>query len=260
MSNWTCPECSKTIDARGRTGHERKHSAAVARAQNSEAAAGEATSVNVVSPAAVTKGQPAIIPSWRQTNILRFGLRQIKLLRAICRICEAEDPPRPNWMRDCPHDPYVSVIPGPIVKKRIYGEPNPDGSRPILRTEDVEGPPELRPNRHAVALSAGLTNGVSVTHAIWRKGRIFPQDLGTIVPSQDFPYGIAPACEFYNCWNQNGIKTYRSGNFCREVEAQLVAYHEGAGSMETMLEVGWNQGSSARRAEMLRTVNVAVEA
>ncbi len=259
MSNWTCPECSKTIDARGRTGHERKHSAAVARAQNSMAVAEGATFTSAP-PATVAKGGPAIIPSWRQTQVLRFGVRQVKMLRPICPICQGEDPPRPNWMRDCPHDPYVTLVRGAVTQKRIYGDPLSDGSRPIIRIEDVEGPPEVRPNRIPVALSAGLTNGQTVSFSTWRKGRIFPQDLGSVVPSEDFPYGIAPACEFYNCWNQKDLKVYRSGTYCREIEAQLVAYHEGAGSMESMLEVGWNQASVARRREQLRSVSVAVEA
>ncbi len=202
-------------------------------------------------------GKPAILPEWRQSPFLNVGLRRVKMLRPICSICQAEDPPRKNWMRDCPHEPYVSVVPGQIMHKRVYGDPNPDGTRPILRTEAVEGPPTLRPNRVAVALSFGISSGTSVQNSVWKKGRIFPEDLGTVVPSNDFPFGIAPACEFNYCFNQVGLVEYRQGKFCREVEAALVGYHEGSGALG-VLSTGPSQYDQAHRMEQLAAVNTRV--
>ncbi len=235
--------------AKGR--HMKEHKAEQA------AADGPVVETVTVPEAKAEKGKPVILKEWRQTTTLKVGLRRIKMLRPICRICEAEDPPRKNWMKDCPHDPYVTLVPGAVVPQRIYGDPLSDGSRPIVRIEQVEGPPTVRPNRVQVALSFGISSGMAVARSVWRKGRIFPEDLGSIVPSRDFPFGIAPACEFNNCWNQVGIREYRQGKFCRDVEAQLVAFHENSSALGA-LEVGWSADSEARRREQLTGVSIGV--
>jgi hypothetical protein len=55
-------------------------------------------------------------------------------------------------------------------------------------------------------------------------GFILPEEL----ECEAYPEGIAPMCEFRECYWQEGLKTYDSGTFCQEVEA-VIAYEDAKG-------------------------------
>lgn len=167
-----------------------------------------------------SKGQPAKLKGLRRQRNVRVGQRGLKMLRAQCDICQ-DGPNVPNlWMEDCPHDPYVGV------RERHWDEPEyvdkGNGVNEIIGTkEKVEF--VAWPNFVDITLASYFNSNRNLQIAR-AKGFILPEELR----SPAFPNGIAPLCQFRDCYWQDDLKTYRWGTFCREEEAKLVGIAEGA--------------------------------
>ena len=167
----------------------------------------------VVAPVA---GAPAKLKGLRRARNLRVGLRAITMLRPICRDgCQDGADVAPDWYLECPHDPYIG-----IREKRtqvpIYSKPLEDGSRVLERMEE-RVTWETWPNFSEAMLTMRVNSGKGVERAR-RRGWILPEE----VRSPAYPNGIAPMCQFRSCQWQEGLRNYKWGTFCREIEARMV--------------------------------------
>ena len=158
--------------------------------------------------------EPAKIPGVKRKQNPKIGLRSITMLRPICKECTANGI-TPGWWETCPHDPYVGQR-QKTTKVPIYSEPLEDGTVTLERVEDRISW-EVRPHLVDAAVAMQVNSGQGVERAR-RKGRILPTELRTTA----YPNGIAPFCEFAGCRNQEGLRLYRWGTFCSELEARLV--------------------------------------
>lgn len=195
-----------------------------------------------------TNKEPALLPGWRSASKMRSGHRSLTMLRAVCRICEAEGFHPREYAKTCPHDPYITMVPkfrtevewDDLVDERG----NKTGER-VRRpnTERTVEAYEPRPNVVNVAISPRVNGGFGLSNARW-KGFIMPSELR----SPHFPNGIADTCEFHNCRQQKGLTDYTTGRFCRREEA-AICYFEATGNS---LEVGTGAvKSDQRRREQL---------
>lgn len=201
-------------------------------------------------------GKPAILNMRRATS-LRHGQRTVKMLRPVCPVCNDGDNVPQDWYKSCTHDPYMAVaekrIPTTLYEAILDAEGNPTGEKRVVGQEQrAEFKPA--PNWVEVALTLQVNSGRGVEVGKARKGYIEPHELRTEL----YPDGIAPCCQFRGCYAQltpagKPLLRTRYGDFCREVEARLVGFAErGQGA----LEVGWNQGSIARRNSQLDEVAI----
>ena len=198
-------------------------------------------------------GKPAIIPEWRRaTRLGSSGERSITMLDPRCKLCQTADNAGRDWYRNCPHDPYVTVVPvkeqRPVLEDELDAEGEPTGRKKITGMEEfVSYHP--RPNTREISLSMGVNSGKGVE---WgrAKGFILPSELR----SPTYPNGIAEACQYRDCKYQLGLKEYTSGTFCRKEEAQIVWYRETG----TTIEVGeWSPEARQNRAKMLEDAQIA---
>lgn len=165
--------------------------------------------------ASVETAKPAFLKGIKRTRVARYGHRRIKMLRPDCEICDTADAPW-GWWLTCEHDPYVGVR-EKRIQVPIYSEPLEDGSVVVERMEErVSWEPF--PNRAQVSLANHINSGEGMERAR-AKGYIMPEDLR----SPAYPNGIAPMCQFQNCFWQHDLREYRDGVFCREDEARVVA-------------------------------------
>ena len=166
------------------------------------------------------QGNPTKLKGLRRARNLRFGLRAVKMLRPICRDgCQDGAEVAWDWHLSCPHDPYV----GKREKRTqvpIYSEPHEDGSV-SLEGMDERISWEPYPNFSEVTVSTRVNSGTGVNKAR-RKGFILPEELRSPL----YPTGIAPMCQFKGCYWHEGLREYRYGTFCRELEARLVGFDE----------------------------------
>lgn len=168
-----------------------------------------------------TAGKPAFLKGVRRARAVRFGQRRIKMLRPICSNKEktgcqdGAEVPR-DWYLSCPHDPYVGRKQH-MVEVPIYSEPAEDGT---VTLEEVQQRLkwEVWPNFVQPVLSVMVNSGRGVEKGR-AKGYIMPEELR----SPAFPNGIAPFCQFRNCFWQHGLTEYKSGIYCSEMEAKRVA-------------------------------------
>lgn len=196
--------------------------------------------------------KPAVIPSWRRGTRLGVGQRTIKMLRPICAICQGEDNVPADWAQHCEHSPYVTTVATPRKKTLYEGDRDKDGKpvgpQKIVGTETIEEY-EARPNVVEVALSRRVNQGQGVRRGVMYKGYIRPDELR----SPEFPDGIAPACQYRGCKYQQDLKEYRSGVFCREIEAALVQ-----GDFDAkILEVPGLMDTEERRSQRKRAGQLA---
>ena len=183
-------------------------------------------------------GKPAILNMRRATSV-RYGQRSLKMLRPVCRVCQAGDNVPGDWFKSCTHDPYMAVgetkVPVTVYEDIVDEKGEPTGTRTII---GVEHTVEFKsvPNWVETTLSTRVNSGKGLGMAE-AKGFIQPFDLRT--PA--YPDGIAPVCQFRECYAQRTpegkpLLRTRWGDYCREVEARMV----GADERGTVLEVGPN--------------------
>lgn len=192
------------------------------------------------------KAEPAIIDEWMQLENPRVGLRSLKMLRPVCRICERSRN-RKEWWTRCKHDPYVthSEVPTtePVREPRDDGRTEQVGTRTFVAYVPI-------PNATEISLSMKVNSGKGVDWAK-RKGFIHPSDLR----SPDFPNGIAEPCQMAGCFEQRGLKAYgpsgQWGTYCRALEAALNRFYEDASGRRTLLEVGIDQTAMNVRDQQL---------
>lgn len=153
---------------------------------------------------------------------LEHGVRDIKLLRPICHICAPEvEKAGWGWWDRCEHDPYVGEK-GEFISVPVYeDDPEIPGARILVKRNERT---VLRPFPNFVGVAKGrrYNNGRGPEDKSLWYGYIDPKDLR----SPAYPNGIAPLCEYLNCFWQEGLKTYESGTFCQEREAILVYENE----------------------------------
>jgi hypothetical protein len=111
---------------------------------------------------------------------------------------------------------------------------------------------EVWPHLAQVSTSNNINSGEGIQRAK-EKGYIFPEDLRAIA----YPNGIAPMCEFGNCFWQHDRRQYRDGVFCQEYEARIVSMwftnKDSEGSMRTAAVEVLN---SSRQMEHLARVAI----
>lgn len=152
---------------------------------------------------------------------LDYVARDIKLVRPICRIC-APDVERAGhgWWNRCPHDPYMGEKGEPVTSITYKDELDDEGNVIGRVVDETTTKVVLRPypNWAPVAQSLGLNGGRGPEYKKVLYGFIEPQDLR----SPAFPNGIAPCCEFRDCFWQDDLTEYAVGTFCQEREAVAV--------------------------------------
>ncbi len=238
---FVCDVCGKGFaNAAGLGGHKRSHSE-----ESLEARA-------ATPPTAAPAGQPALIPEWRSTPRVRVGIRSLTMLRPVCRICEAGDNAPLDWYRSCRHDPYVTQV--PIDEQVPEYEPEmvngvPTG-RQLVKGMRTARRWEPRPNAVGISVSEGTNGGVETGRRHARaKGFIMPSELR----SPSYPDGIRDTCQFHDCKQQQGLKRYTVGIFCREMEAQLV-WHVETGKT---IHVGeWSPDAIQARTDQLQEAQI----
>lgn len=163
-----------------------------------------------------TPATPAFLKGLRRAGNLRVGLRCVTMLRPICTdgCQDGQEVPR-DWFLTCPHDPYVGKKQH-INQVPIYSDPLPDGSVTLERMEDRISW-ETWPHLVEVAVNPQVNSGQGVERGR-RKGYILPEELR----SPFYPNGIAPMCQFRACRWQHGLREYKWGTFCREIEARMI--------------------------------------
>lgn len=197
------------------------------------------------------KAKPAFLKGMRRARAPRFGQRRVKMLRPICRDgCQEGPNPAHDWYLSCPHDPYV----GKREKRTqvpIYSEPLEDGSVVLERMEERISW-EAWPNFVQVTLTMMVNSGQGVEMGR-AKGFILPSELRSPV----YPAGLAPFCQFRNCFWQHGLTEYKVGVFCQELEARRVAQSETLNDKNGSQRYGAIEVlHSARMAEQLEKVAI----
>jgi hypothetical protein len=207
--------------------------------------------------AAPKKGKPAILSGQPRARRLMTAGRTVKLLRAVCKLCDTSFR---GWQKKCPHNPYIGLVPKeykvPKYEDILDDEGNPTGRKKVVGT-DTEIEWESRPNWKEVTVNERLGGLTRVGQALGR-GCIFPED----VRSPEFPDGIAPTCEFRGCRQQTQpdgrplIKT-SWGNFCREIEAKFARIDQtGFTGTNKRLEVGFNTMSLEKQRKQLEATPI----
>jgi hypothetical protein len=178
--------------------------------------------------------------------------REVKMLRPICSTCQRNRKTVAiEWWKRCTHNPYCQSVEVEKVENVYEDEvvdEKPTGRKRLVRVDTFKAWEE-RPNWTQVSVNWRINAGHLVRRKL-RGGFILPQDLRT--PS--YPAGIAPCCEYRDCFVQSGLVEYRWGWFCRKEEAQLVGHDarmEGGGGA---LEVGDNPKSLEKQARQLAEV------
>jgi hypothetical protein len=178
------------------------------------------------------------------------GHRRIKMARPVCDIakmralglpdqdcCMDAEKRTHRWWLDCPHNPYFTM------EKRTeslpeFGPPNERGEREIIRTQSRTYYIE-RPNLVQVSLTRRhhWANGPQVMRN--ERGYRFTHEIG-----------IAPYCEYSDCWSHDLKYQTKYGNFCDPTQAQIVA----ADYRQKTLEVGAPNlpGSMEKRESQLQ--------
>lgn len=177
------------------------------------------------------------------------GHRRVKMVRPICDAakmvvlglptgdaCQDPEKYRDEWWKTCTHNPYFS-----LTKRQesqpIFGPPNAAGEREVLSHSTREVYVE-RPNLVQVSLTMRHNHAWGPADAILRKGFVTVETLG-----------IAPYCEYQDCWAHDPKFNTRHGNFCESWQAQIVA----ADAQGKILEVGAPNlpGSQEKRQRQL---------
>jgi hypothetical protein len=151
-----------------------------------------------------------------------LGHRAVAMLRPICKVCAPNTLIAPlAWWDDCPHQPYIGDRAENIVTTTY--EDDGEGGRVVgeTTTKTVLRP---WPNLVKVPLSRRISSGLGPDYKRAFNGFIFPEELRC----DAYLEGIAPMCEFRECYHQDGLKEYSTGTFCQEQEA-VIAYEDARG-------------------------------
>jgi hypothetical protein len=192
---------------------------------------------------------PAYLPEL-ENRIARIKVtsvgRFIKMLRPICATCQRGQFPW-DWWKRCKHNPYITIAEDRRSAPKY--ETGEDGRTRVTGTETfVEFREQL--NWVPVSLNKRISSGSTVQRKRRISGFIFPEELRT----PTYPNGVAPPCEFRNCFRQKDVKEYRWGRFCRRIEAQLIGHDirmDGGGGA---LEVGQDSKSQEKQRRQLEEV------
>lgn len=171
---------------------------------------------------AEAQGAPAKLAGLHRASgpELEHGIRDITLLRPICMTCAPEvEKAGWGWWNRCTHDPYVGEKGFPEQIKEYQDDPS--GGRVLIKS-DVKVVLRPWPNFVKVAQGRRYNNGTGPADKMQWYGYIKPEDLR----SPAYPNGIAPTCEYRECFWQEDLKVYESGTFCQEREAILVYENE----------------------------------
>lgn len=202
-------------------------------------------------PAATKKGRPVVLEGLPKEGPIRWGFREIKMLRPICDVCAPNTAKaKKQWWLECPHDPYVGTRTFKSVEREYADEIDdktgePTGARIVSGTVEraVERP---WPNLVQISHSTMHNMGSSVDKARTEKGYILPSEL----ESEAYPNGIARFCEFRECFNQKGLKRYGETFVCREEEALRIYESESGVTIELHNGKKRNEQIGKRLAEM----------
>lgn len=170
----------------------------------------------------------------RKNSRKTTGHRRIKMVRPVCDAakmsalglpegdaCQDQAKAEPGWWLRCEHNPYFSLT-RRVEQVPTFGAPNERGERTITGYDNREVFVEA-PNLTQVSLTPRHNNGGGPGEAQAFKGYKFPQEVG-----------LAPYCQFMDCWSHDIKFTTRVGDFCEAWQAQLVA----ADVQGTVLEAG----------------------
>jgi hypothetical protein len=145
----------------------------------------------------------------RPNRKLNVSLRTIKMLAPVCR--EHNDG-SPGWWYTClevGHDPYRSIV-EKIDQERKLSPPDERGRRRVLGTEEVSYF-VVSHNTRQLAYTGKHNGGIELSQASG-KGWVLPETRG-----------VAPFCQFMECWVQNPQVSTPYGDYCIREQAQLVA-------------------------------------
>lgn len=174
-----------------------------------------------------------------------LGHRAVTMLRPICKVCApntAVAPPR--WYDACPHQPYVGER-GETTTVNTY-ENDDEGGRVVTGAETKT---VLRPwpNLVKIPLIQRISSGRGPEYKRVFDGFIAPEELRC----EAYPEGIAPMCEFRECFWQEDLKEYSTGRFCQEAEA-VIAYEDSKGIAQEVYnqEIRGDQFAASRAKVM----------
>ena len=181
----------------------------------------------------------------RNFNTRTTYLRNPKFIVPICAECQAPDKYRPQWWLTCSHDPYFTwtdeTIPGEAVYEDVRNAAGDlTGVKRLVSQAQGEPVKRRAPNLRQMPLSARHMTGGGLAQLERRwanKGFVRPESQG-----------VAPTCEMRDCWEQVGLKEYKSGLFCSEDHAVLVAADQRAKHLEVL--------NDEKRAEQLADIAV----
>lgn len=195
-------------------------------------------------------GKPAIIPEWRRAAKVRYGMRSITMSDPRCKECQHAPNAGIDWYKDCPHDPYVTLVPRkeqePVMEDEMV-DGKPTGRKQVTGVREFISYRAI-PNTRQIGLGMRSNSGRGVEFAR-RKGFIFLAEIR----SPHFPDGVAETCQFHDCKWQQGLFETKVGTFCRQEEAQLVWFDETG----TTFEVGeWSDDARQNRINQLQTAQI----
>lgn len=253
-----CPDCSREFKHQGHlTMHQRSKHPVVLQVEpmnvtptigtSTTSTTGTNTTVTSTIDTATTTVVPKEPFRFPKPPIGRLSPagRSIKMVRPRCQTCQRAPGQVIDWWKTCTHNPYIGLrevhTPEPI-----YSEPDSQGRRTVLGVEDKVYW-EAIPNLKSVDLNIRTNSGEGVERAR-RKGCILPEELRT----PEFPNGIAQMCQYRGC-ESHDIRFHTAyGDYCREIEAKLVA----ADYLGHVLEVGHDTKTIEKRRRQIDAIKV----
>ena len=171
---------------------------------------------------------------------LNRPMKMVKMVGALCKICNPKGQGKRGWWDKCTHDPYTHVeeVPGASEFKKLE-----DGT--IVKLDKPETEYREVPNWKQIADDPKVSSGRMVQ--IQReRGSKFPEELG-----------FAPICDYLNCWetgpqvhanrivSHEGVQTV-VGNYHSRDEAAIMTLR----TTGTPIFVGVNHDMQRRREQM----------
>jgi hypothetical protein len=167
------------------------------------------------------------LPTAAASIRLRSANREVKLIQPVCpegqlrdeqgnptsTNCQREMNGRRGWWDYCEsngHNPYFRHV----VKYRIEDNwvTREDGSEEAVGKKRIKTKDEWVPNVRGVAWAPNISSGMSVQHAITRKGAKRLEEMG-----------YREVCMLANCMQPAEFFSVRYGAFCKERHARVAA-------------------------------------
>ncbi len=170
-----------------------------------------------------------------------------------CQQAVAHNPAKAHtWYLTCKHGPKVDSQGQPIPENmRCYYEQNIRkeetpivGDDGIITGWDTSPRWEANLRIHQVALS-NHTGGLAAYEEMLRKG---------CKPIADF--GVAPFCEYYNCFEQDNLTKFKNGLFCSSNHARMVKARETSTVLCKPLPTENTGLGVQRRREQMQAIDV----